>query len=84
MESDPVRIQEPCIYCLHCVSICPTCSIEGDWTNLVKMAPANYARYREALDAAKAGGEFRWLIDPETVDCNNPLYEQREREIRGD
>ena len=84
VESDPARIQDPCIYCFHCVSICPTFSIEGDWSNLVKMAPANYARYREALDAAKTRGEFRWLIDPETVDCNNPLYKQREREIRRD
>jgi flavodoxin/ferredoxin len=84
VESDPVRIQEPCIYCLHCVSICPTCSIEGDWTRLVEMAPANYARYREALDGAKDRGEFRWLIDPETVDCSDPLYKQREREIKED
>lgn len=82
IESDPPRIQEPCIYCLHCTSICPTCSIEADWSQLVKMAPANYDRYRKALNAAKDRGEFRWLIDPDTVDCSYPLYKQREREIK--
>ena len=83
IQSDPVRIQEPCVYCFHCVSICPTCSIEADWTQLVQMAPANYARYQEALDKATARGEFRWLIDPQTVDCSDPLYKQREREVNG-
>jgi flavodoxin/ferredoxin len=82
IESDPPRIQEPCIYCLHCASVCPTCSIEADWSRLVQMAPANYARYRNSLDAASERGEFRWLVDPETVDCGNPLYRQREKELK--
>ncbi|MCP3944102.1 MAG: 4Fe-4S dicluster domain-containing protein [Desulfobacteraceae bacterium] len=84
IESDPPRIQEPCIFCLHCASICPSCSIEADWSPLVKMAPANYARYKEALNDAKDRGEFRWLIDPETVDCSYPLHKQREHEIKDD
>ncbi len=84
IDSDPPRIQEPCIFCMHCVSICPTCSIEADWSKLDTMAPANYARYREALNAANDRGEFRWLIDPETVDCGYPLHKQREREIKVD
>jgi flavodoxin/ferredoxin len=83
IESRPPRIQEPCIYCLHCASTCPTCSIEADWSQLVKMAPKNYARYKKALNDAKDRGEFRWLIDPETVDCSYPLHKQREREIKG-
>ena len=29
-----------------------------------------------------ARGEFRWLIDPETINCDDPLYKQREREIK--
>ncbi|MFZ5564196.1 MAG: EFR1 family ferrodoxin [Thermodesulfobacteriota bacterium] len=82
IDADPPRIQQPCIYCFHCASICPTCSIEADWSRLVGMAPANYARYRKALDEAGARGEFRWLVDPETVDCGNPLYQQREKEIK--
>jgi hypothetical protein len=46
------------------------------------MAPANYARYRKALDEARDRGEFRWLVDPDTVDCGNPFYKQREQEIK--
>ncbi len=82
IESDPPRIQEPCIYCFHCASICPTCSIEADWSQLVKSAPANYARYKDALNNATERGEFRWLIEPETVDCSYPLHKQRESEIK--
>ncbi|MFH1152830.1 MAG: EFR1 family ferrodoxin [Pseudomonadota bacterium] len=78
--SDPIRIQEPCVYCMHCVSICPTCSIQADWSQMVSMAPGNYARYRQSLNDAKDRGEFRWLIDPDTVDCSMPLYKQREQE----
>ncbi|MCP4607124.1 MAG: 4Fe-4S ferredoxin [Planctomycetes bacterium] len=84
IECDPPRIQAPCIYCFHCASICPTCSIEADWSQLVEMAPNNYARYTNALNDAKDRGEFRWLVDPETVDCGNPLHKQREREIKGE
>lgn len=82
IESDPMRIQEPCVYCFHCASNCPTCSIEADWSGMVDMAPANYARYREALNHAEERGEFRWLVDPETVDCSYPLHKQRENEIK--
>lgn len=82
IESDPFRIQEPCIYCLHCASICPTCSIEADWSPIVTMAPANYARYEKSLKDAESRGEFRWLIDPESVDCSYPLFKQRESELK--
>ncbi len=82
IEVNPPRIQDPCIFCFHCASICPACAIEADWTPLVNMAPANYARYRKALDAARDRGEFRWLVDPDTVDCANPLHKQREQEIK--
>lgn len=45
------------------------------------MAPTLYARNRKDLDEAAARGEFRWLIDPETINYNDPLYKQRERKI---
>lgn len=77
IHAEPIRIQNPCIYCLHCASICPTCSIEADWDPLVKMAPANYARYTQALNDAEKRGEFRWLVDPDSVDCSYPLYRER-------
>lgn len=82
IEAEPPRIQQPCVFCFHCAGICPTCSIEADWRMLVNMAPDNYARYRKSLNAAEERGEFRWLVDPDTVDCGNPLYQQREREIK--
>ena len=44
------------------------------------MAPSNYARYIKELDKVSTNGKFRWLIDPETVVFNDPLYKQRERE----
>lgn len=83
IEADPPRIQEPCIYCWRCVNICPSLSVAADWDLLVRTAPANYTRYRTELDKAAARGEFRWLVDPETIDCSDPFYKQRERELKG-
>ncbi len=82
MGCDPPRIQEPCIYCFHCASICPTCSIEAEWGPLVASAPEKYQRYTHSLNRAEERGEFRWLVDPETVDCSQPLYKERKREIK--
>jgi len=82
IEADPPRIQEPCIYCWNCAKICPTCSIEADWSGLVSMAPQNYDRYIKSLKEAEARGEFRWLVDPESMNYEDPLYKQREREIK--
>ena len=84
VEADPPRIQEPCTYCWYCAKICPTLAIEADWDMLVAMAPDNYAQYRKALDDAAARGEFRWLIDPDSINFDDPLYKQREREIAGE
>ncbi|MDY6863765.1 MAG: EFR1 family ferrodoxin [Thermodesulfobacteriota bacterium] len=83
-ESDPPRIQEPCIFCWHCANICPTCSVEADWSMLVEMAPGNYKRYIEALNNAQARGEFRWLIGPDSISYDAPLYQQRERKTKKD
>ncbi len=80
LASDPPRLQTPCIYCWHCVNICPTQSITGDWRQIVAAIPDNYARYKKELDQAAAGGEFRWLIDPQTIDLSTPLCRQRKRE----
>ncbi len=80
--AEPPRIQDPCIYCWRCVTICPTLSVEADWEPLGAIAPANYARYKKELDKVTARGEFRWLIDPETIVLDNPLYKQRQHEIK--
>jgi hypothetical protein len=46
------------------------------------MAPSNYSYFRQVLDKAAASGEFRWLIDPDSINFADPLYKQRERKIR--
>jgi ferredoxin/flavodoxin len=83
IDAEPPEIQEPCIYCFHCVKICPTASIQADWTLLEAAAPHNYARYIEALHNAAERGEFRWLVDPDSMNFDDPLYKQRLREIEG-
>lgn len=82
VNADPPRIQTPCIYCWYCAKTCPACAIEADWSMLVDMAPDNYARYIKALEDAEARGEFRWLINPDTMNYSDPLYKQREREVK--
>jgi len=74
----PPKIQDPCIYCWHCVNVCPECAVKADWNPLLQMAPANYERYAEALKGAEARGEFRWLVDPDSMDFANPFQKQRE------
>lgn len=81
IKIDPPRLQEPCIYCWRCINICPTLSITADWGPLLAMAPTNYLRYKKELDKVAKNGKFRWLVDPETIDCTDPLYKQRERDI---
>ncbi len=81
-KADPPRIQDPCIYCFYCAKICPELAIEADWDSVVAIAPQNYARYREVLEEAEARGEFRWLMDPDSLDFDDVLYKQRQREIK--
>jgi flavodoxin/NAD-dependent dihydropyrimidine dehydrogenase PreA subunit len=81
IDASPPHIQSPCIYCWYCAKTCPVQAIETDWTPLVNMAPEQYARYRQALDEAHARGEYRWLIDPNTLNFDDPLYRQRQREL---
>jgi ferredoxin/flavodoxin len=81
IESVPMKIQNPCIHCFYCVNICPTCSIEADWSALVEMAPSSYKRYIKALMDAETRGEFRWYVDPDALNYDDPLYKQRIREL---
>lgn len=80
-QADPPRIQDPCIYCLRCVMVCPTLAIEGDWTLMVANNPDHYARLREWLDEAAERGEFRWLMDPDSIDFDDYMHKQRERAL---
>ena len=77
IDHDPPQIQDPCIYCWNCVNICPEAAIEADWSGQVKLAPKLLERYRYWLNAAATQGKFRWHIDPESIDFENPLYLQR-------
>ena len=79
ISAEPPRIQEPCIYCFMCAKSCPECAIEADWSMLVQMAPANYARYLDTLNAAEARGEFQWMMDPKTLNFDDPMYIQQAR-----
>lgn len=80
IESDPPRIQNPCIYCCYCVEVCPVLAIEGDFEMLASLNPGHYARLKVALDAAAARGEFRWLVDFNKIDFDDYMYKQWERE----
>ena len=80
-QAEPPRIQVPCIYCFRCVMVCPVLAIEGDWTGMVANNPAHYARLRKWLDEAAARGEFRWRVDPDSIDFNDTMHKQRERAL---
>jgi flavodoxin/ferredoxin len=79
ISADPRRIQEPCIYCWNCVKVCPTSSIEADFALISTLVPGFYERYTQALKAAEARGEYRWLVDYKTINLKDSLYEQSRR-----
>ncbi|MEW5735537.1 MAG: EFR1 family ferrodoxin [Thermodesulfobacteriota bacterium] len=81
--AEPPRLQDPCVFCFNCVKACPEAAIVADWSGLVAMAPQSYARYRKALEEAEARGEFRWLMDPDSLNLDDPLYLQKQRELKG-
>ena len=49
----------------------------------VKLAPKLLERYRFWLNAAATQGKFRWRIDPDSIDFENPYYLQRRRDAAG-
>jgi len=77
--ADPPVIQKPCLYCWNCVNVCAEGAVEADWEQQVQLAPKLLKRYRYWLDQAAAKGEFRWRIDPETVDFSNPYFRQKHK-----
>jgi ferredoxin len=83
VEEYPPRIQQPCIYCWNCAKICPVQAIKADWEKRAAAVRDNYSRYRKTLDEAAERGEFRWRIDPDSIEVNDPLYKQLERKIEG-
>jgi flavodoxin/ferredoxin len=81
VHSDPPRIQEPCSFCWHCVNVCPVLAIEADWSGWIAGAPATFKEYRKELEIEATKGNFRWLIDPDSINFNDPLIRQRERKL---
>ena len=80
METDPPRLQDPCIFCCYCVNVCPECAIDGDWTIMESSNRPHYAALRKALDKAEAQGTFRYLMDPDSLDFDDVLHKQWKRE----
>jgi flavodoxin/ferredoxin len=87
ISADPPSIQNPCIYCWRCVMVCPEIAIDavdGDWGSLQEGMPVSYQLYRERLDAAAARGEFKWLMDPDTLDFENTQLKQRRARLEAE
>ena len=57
--------------------------MECDWDMMLdQIVPANFARYIDVLKKAEEGGEFRWLMDPDTIDYKDPIYRQSQRKVK--
>jgi flavodoxin/ferredoxin len=83
IEADPPRIQDPCVFCTYCITVCPVCAIGGDIIDLMAaLAPEFAKHYVRNLEIAAAEGKFEWKIDPTSFDFSDPLFRQRERKIR--
>jgi ferredoxin len=82
INPDSYSIQNPCIYCFRCVMVCPEIAIDAvdsEWGMLLDMIPSSYELYRKRLDEAAARGEFRWLMDPDSIDFEDTMLKQRRR-----
>ncbi len=82
IKPDSYSIQKPCIYCFRCVMVCPEIAIDAvdsDWGMLKNTVPEAYELYRKRLDEAAARGEFCWLMDPDSIDFEDTMLEQRRR-----
>lgn len=82
IDQAPPRIQTPCIFCWHCVNICPEAAVEADWSSQVKLAPRLLKRYRYWLNVAATQGKFRWRMNPEEMNFSMPLYRQRKAAVK--
>jgi flavodoxin/ferredoxin len=79
--SVPPRVQDPCSYCWHCVNVCPVLAIEADWSGWIAEAPETFKHYRKELEMEAERGNFRWLVDPDTIDPTKPLIKEREQKL---
>ena len=86
VEEDPPRIQNPCIYCYQCAMICPTCAIDGGWETenkeAMELGRVTLDRYIAELKKAELRGEFRWYIDPETINVEANQFKQKKSKLK--
>ncbi len=81
VSADPPRVQNPCIYCCNCVMECPNLAIEADWSGVMRVNLIHYPDLLRWLTKAEAAGEFRWLMDPDSLNLDDCMYFQRKREL---
>jgi ferredoxin len=79
VEEEPVRVQDPCVYCFNCAKIYPVQAIDADWEKRAVPVRENFVNHRKTLEEAVERGEFRWRMDPETIDLDDSLYKQLKR-----
>jgi flavodoxin/ferredoxin len=79
LEATPPSLQSPCISCWNCVSRCSALAITADWKRLIAFAPEYFARCRKELDREAEKGNFRWLIEPDSVDVSDVFILKRNR-----
>ncbi len=82
IDADPPRVQDPCIGCSYCVMACPTASIEADWSLMAAHNHEHYPYMKKWLDKAAAKGEFRWHMDPDSIDFDDYMYLQHLRKLK--
>lgn len=79
--AEPRRIQDPCIFCFHCVMQCPEVAIGANWEAMMELVPGIFENYYNNLAAAEEKGEFRRYKTPEEINLDDPIFRQREREL---
>lgn len=85
IDACPPRLQDPCIWCYHCVMMCPEVAIDAknsDWKWMRKEIPGLYAEFRPLLEKDAARGKYRFITDPDSLDYSITQLDQRKQKNR--